>query len=360
MSVGRANISLEVITMRKYLCWFLMAVLALASLHSGCGGSSGGGGSSYDPDNPDNPTTIYDFSVMEGSWTVSDGTGTAVSSGRTFDLALNAERTNEAGGVTFSNLQVSSNSATGNMKTNIYWSVSQNGQYVRTQLIDFSISAGEIQKVSGNTWHTLPEAMFTVTITSPTTANMVERASVEVDGNTYNYEVSYKLTKRETSTTPNNPNTPTTPDNPATPDNPSTVYDFSILSGTWIASNGRGTVAGGGVNTTLSLSAGHSNTITFKNVIANSATLEATLDIYMDAAGYSEQWEDDFGGAKPNDTGVLTFQKTGDNTWRMDRTRHNGKPTYTIITLTSPTTAKVERYDEYDYQISASYTLTKR
>ena len=115
--------------MRKYLCWFLMAVLALASLHSGCGGSSGGGTSS---DNPDNPTTIYDFSVMEGSWTVSDGTGTAVSSGGTFDLALNAERTNESGGVTFSNLQVSSNRATGNMKTNIYWSVSQNGQYVRT------------------------------------------------------------------------------------------------------------------------------------------------------------------------------------------------------------------------------------
>ena len=328
--------------MRKYLCWFLMAVLALASLHSGCGGSSGGGTSS---DNPDNPTTIYDFSVMEGSWTVSDGTGTAVSSGGTFDLALNAERTNEAGGVTFSNLQVSSNSATGNMKTQIYWSVSQNGQYVRTQPIDISISAGEIQKVSGNTWHTLPEAMFTVTITSPTTANMVERASVEVDGNTYNYEVSYKLTKRETSTTP---------------DNPSTVYDFSILSGTWIASNGRGTVTGGGVNTTLSLSAGHSNTITFKNVIANSATLEATLDIYMDAAGYSEQWEDDFGGAKPYDTGVLEFRNTSGNTWRMDRTRHNGKPTYTIITLTSSTTAQVERYDEYDYQIHASYTLTKQ
>ena len=84
------------------------------------------------------------------------------------------------------------------------------------------------------------------------------------------------------------------------------------------------------------------------------------MDIYMDAAGYSEQWEDDFGGAKPNDTGVLTFQKTGDNTWRMDRTRHNGKPTYTIITLTSSTTAQVERYDEYDYQIHASYTLTKQ
>ncbi|MBQ6419245.1 MAG: hypothetical protein IJJ91_11310 [Synergistaceae bacterium] len=351
--------------MRKYLYWFLMAILALSSLHSGCGGSSGSSDSSY---NPDNTTTIYDFSVMEGSWTVSDGTGTAEGSGGTFDLTLNAERTNELGGVTFSNLQVSSNSATGNLHVSIWWSVSQNSRYVRDQLIDFSIAAGEMQRVSGNTWHTLPEAMFTVTITSPTTANMVERASVEVDGNTYNYEVSYKLIKKSNSETPNNnPNTPVTPenptssDNPATPDTPSTVYDFSILTGTWIASNGTGTVTGGGVNTTLSLSAGHSNTITFKNVIAsNPATLEATLDIYMDAAGYSEQWEDDFGGAKPQDTGVLEFRNISGNTWRMDRTRHNGKPTYTIITLTSSTTAQVERYDEYDYQIHASYTLTKQ
>ncbi len=60
------------------------------------------------------------------------------------------------------------------------------------------------------------------------------------------------------------------------------------------------------------------------------------------------------------DTGELTFENVSGNTWRMERTRHNGKPTWTIITCTSATTAQVERYDEYEVQIHTNYTITKQ
>ncbi len=171
--------------------------------------------------------------------------------------------------------------------------------------------------------------------------------------------------------TPTTPNTPTSQDStPTSQDNTATSISFSVLAGMWKASNGTGTVTGSGFGSrTLSLSTRHNNTISFDvNVSGDTATLSATSDIYMDISGtppadWDEDeftWEDDFGGEKAAYTGVLEFRNTSGNTWRMDRVRHTGTPTYTIITLTSSTTAQVERYDEYETQIRFSYTLTKQ
>ncbi len=352
MNVGRANIFWEVIIMRKYLCWFLMAVLALASLHSGCGGSSGG--SSGDP------TTTYEFSTLEGTSTVSNGSGTATGPGGNFELRLNAERTASAGGVTFSNVQASENvqaaedSVTLRISSNVYWDVYQNGTNVTTQLIDHS---GELtfRRTSGNTWTTGDSSNgATLTITSSGVAKVEEAGSVVLGSDTYRYQVSYTITNQST------PENPTSPDNPATPDTPSTVYDFSILSGTWIPSNGSGSASGSEVNATMTLKGGQ---VSLTNATSG-GSVQVSSNIRWDAVQNGlvlvSDVRDNFGGS-----GNHTFTRVSGNTWRYSGSDSDG-PYSTTVTITSPTTATVERdgyYSDDDFSgvhFRMTYTITKQ
>ena len=174
--------------------------------------------------------------------------------------------------------------------------------------------------------------------------------------------------QQETRTTPNTPtsqdNTPTPQNNtPTSQDNTATPISFSVLSGTWKASNGSGTATNGDLTARMTLNAISSNTITFKNVTLSgdsTATLESVSTISMDIAGYGT-WEDEFGGYKPYDSGVLTFRNTSRNTWRMERLNHDGEIVRVTITFTSSTTAQIEQFYETETgTVQYSYKLTKQ
>ena len=109
-----------------------------------------------------------------------------------------------------------------------------------------------------------------------------------------------------------NPDNPNNPNNP-TPNNPETKYDFSILEGTWKASNCTGTARSGDLTAEMSLSTTH-DTITFTDVIVNGSTgtFEGTSDIILTIEGYTE-WEDEFGGYKPYDIGGYEYQNISGN-----------------------------------------------
>ena len=80
----------------------------------------------------------------------------------------------------------------------------------------------------------------------------------------------------------------------------------------------------------------------------------------MDIAGYGT-WEDEFGGYKPYDSGVLTFRNTSGNTWRMERLNHDGEIVRVTITFTSSTTAQIEQFYETETgTVQYSYKLTKQ
>lgn len=163
-------------------------------------------------------------------------------------------------------------------------------------------------------------------------------------------------TPQSQDVTPTPTPTPTNPDTPAT-----TTYSFSSLLGTWQASNGTGSATGNGINATATLSPEHDNTITFTNATPN-GTLAGTSQIYWDAYQGGTlifpDWEDEFGGTSMNFSG-LTFQNTSGNTWVMERTNKYNKITQTTITFTSSTTATVERYEDREFLITFSYTITK-
>ena len=126
---------------------------------------------------------------------------------------------------------------------------------------------------------------------------------------------------------------------PTNPDTQGSKYDFNVLAGTWTASNGTGTVTGNGITGTASLSTRHSNTISFSNVNVSGSTaaIDGTSQIYWDAYQGGTllfpDWEDEFGGASMEFSG-LEFQNTSGNTWVMERTNKHDKITRTTITLT--------------------------
>ena len=125
---------------------------------------------------------------------------------------------------------------------------------------------------------------------------------------------------------------------PTNPDTQGSKYDFNVLAGTWTASNGTGTVTGNGITGTASLSTRHSNTISFSNVNVSGSTaaIDGTSQIYWDAYQGGTllfpDWEDEFGGASMEFSG-LEFQNTSGNTWVMERTNKHDKITRTTITL---------------------------
>ena len=197
-------------------------------LHSGCNDSSGddvlingnnGTNQNQNQNNdttetpivPETPTTpethtAYDFSIIEGSWTASNGSGTATGANGTFDLRMVHVN------VSLSSVQANGNTATAIASSSTKWEAYQNGRYVTSIYNDYSQETVTIITLSANTWrYTLPNgnSTITITITLSTTAQVTEEGT-NSDG--YYYLGSYTVTKDD-------------------PDNP-TAYDYSTLQGT--------------------------------------------------------------------------------------------------------------------------------
>ncbi|MBR0256454.1 MAG: hypothetical protein IJQ58_01845, partial [Synergistaceae bacterium] len=173
--------------MRKNIFWFVMIMLLVfTSLNSGCGGSSDGGNvfnqntQSQDvtPNNPTNPdthntpTTTYDFSTLTGTWTPSNGSGTASGNG------VNATMTLKGGQVSLTNATSNGNV---DVSANIRWDAVQGSSVLVSDVRDNFGGSGSktFTHVSGNTWRlsgTDSDGAYstTITITSATTAT-VER-----------------------------------------------------------------------------------------------------------------------------------------------------------------------------------------
>ena len=296
------------------------------------GGCGGGGSSSSTEDNrtnqnQDNQNTGYDFSIIAGSWTASNGTGSATGANGTFDLRMRHVV------ASFSNVQVSGNSATATASTSSEWNAYQNGAYATTIYNDYSQATITIQRTGENIWrYTFPDSTstITVTITSPTTANVTEEGTTS-DG--YRYTGSYTMTKDD-------------------PDSPET-YDISALQGTWRPSSGGGSATGNGGSYDLRLNSNGS--LTLSNVQVNGNTLSGNMSgtIY---------WNVYQNGIRIMTAGLeysrLEMHSVGGNTWRTS----DNKAT---LTLTSQTTASVREQGTfwaygYPYEYDIVYDIAKR
>lgn len=194
--------------MRKSLYWFMMVVLLFACLHSGCGGSSGDSSSSYNPDDPtttpdnpntpttpDNPSTGYDFSVMEGTWVPSNGSGTASGGGVNATLTLKGGQVSLTNATSGGSVQVSSN---------IFWDVVQGGSVLLADVRDNFGGSGThtFTNVSGNTWRYSGSDSdgpysTTITITSSTTATVERDGYYSGDGfSGVHFQMTYTITKQ--------------------------------------------------------------------------------------------------------------------------------------------------------------------
>lgn len=322
--------------MRKNMFAFIVLAVFCVIASGGCGGggSSGGGsvadnnGNQNTPEIPDNPSTetTYDFSILEGSWTASSGSGTATGTYGTFELRMvhvNAS---------FSNVQANGNTATAIASTSAEWEAYQNGTYITSIYSDNNQEAIEIQHVNGNTWrYTFPSGnTLTLNITSATTANVTEEGTTS-DG--YRYTASYSVTK-------DSPNSPTT-------------YDISTLQGTWKFLNGGGSATGNGGNYELVPSS--LGTITISNLQANGNTLTGNMmgTLYWNV--YQNGTQVLRAGLQYN---RLEAQLVSQNTWRSS----DGNST---MTITSQSTVSIREKGTfvaygYPYQYDIVYTLTKQ
>ena len=334
-------------TRKNLYCLFMVMIFCII-VSSGCGGSSGGSVANNnanqnqnqnndtnpetptlpeEPTTPETPTTGYNFSILEGSWTASNGSGTATRTDGTFDLRMVHVN------VSLSSVQANGNTATAIASASSEWEAYQNGVYVTSIYSDYSRETVTIITLSANTWrYTLPNgnSTITVTITSSTTAQVTEEGTTS-DG--YYYSASYTVTK----------------DNP---DSPST-YDYSTLQGTWVFSSGRGSATGNGGNYDLVPSS--IGTLTISSLQENGDTLTGSM------AG-TLYWN-----VYQNGTQVL---RAGLQYSRLEARRISGDTWRTIddnvtITLTSQTTASITEKGTFwayglPYQYNIVYTLTKQ
>ena len=188
---------------KKYLCWVVVALMFLAVVSCGCGGGGGGGGRSATEnpttENPttENPTTEtknYDISIMTGTWIASNGSGTATGPDGTFSLSMNYCQ------ATFGDVDKTTTPVTSYIDTiSASWDAYQNGVYIRTIPLNYSNQSVEIYNTGTNTWrYTFPssESKITVTLTSETTADVIEEGNFGLGSYIYQYRATYTMTKQ--------------------------------------------------------------------------------------------------------------------------------------------------------------------
>ena len=342
--------------MRKNLCWLVLMLLVMATLNSGCGGSSNttttGNENNGTPQNqsqdvtpeiPGNQSTTYPFTTLTGTWTASNGSGTATGGG------VNATMTLKGGQVSLTN---ATSGGSLDVSANIRWDAVQNGSVLVSDVRDNFGGSGSktFTHVSGNTWRlsgTDDDGPYstTVTITSATTAT-VERDGYYSDNDFsgVHFHMSYTITKQASEQTPGNQ---------------SGTYDISALTGTWTVSNGIMTVKEGNETGSGTVS----GTVTFSNVVVSgdNKSVKATMTRTYD-------WVRDNGQSGHEDEVLYpVFEKRGNNVWYYSKygTLKNDEEDTITLTMTSSRTANVVEDDRNpldpnsDYY-HCTYTLTKQ
>ncbi|MDY6400201.1 MAG: hypothetical protein SPL10_02740 [Synergistales bacterium] len=197
---------------KKYLSWLLVALMFLSVFSGGCGGGSSGGSIASSPNNTTQqknnnndaaPNTqnnsngtqeVYSISEMTGTWVASNGSGTATGPDGTFSLSMNyctAAFGNVDTSKTPNTVYVSDISAS--------WDAYQNSVFVRTIPLNYHNQTAEIYNTGTNTWrYTFPssESKITVTLTSKTTASVVEEGNFGLGSYVYQYKATYTMTKQ--------------------------------------------------------------------------------------------------------------------------------------------------------------------
>lgn len=177
---------------QKYLSLFIIAMMFFVIASGGCGGSSSSNRHENDNSNPDNPTTEYDISVLQGTWAASNGTARWVENGETVDGVPDEK---ESSSYSFSEIQLNGDIATIFMGGETIWiKQNQNGSHGMA----YGIRARKFQNIDRNVWHYESENgsnAYTITITSPTTADIEE----EILEKEWTWTARYTLTKQTTA-----------------------------------------------------------------------------------------------------------------------------------------------------------------
>ena len=291
----------------------------------------------------DNDSSEYDISIISGRWTGSGGTGTAAGSDGTYNVKM------EGFTALLSSLSTESSSASVYVTSYMSCGVYQDNKYITTLARDDNDKKFmRLEHTGTNTWSYNPDnsqRKITIRFTSERTAEVNEegRAFYPNTSRTYNYNISYSVTKQPDSTTPS-------------PDE----YDISVISGTWSGSEGSGTAEGdnGTINVMVK---NFSATLSNLHASGSSANAYITGSALWDIYRNNEYVTTDKRMSGEDDYQSIIFEHIGYNTWRYITQSSHGQ-----IKFTSPTTAEVTEdniiihNDSYTYQGSLSYNVTRQ
>lgn len=329
----------------KYL---FVILLLIAYLSSGCGGGGGGSGNQNNNQERQEPQeqNEYNISILSGTWTGSNGRGTATGYNGMFDLIM----TNCT--ASFSDIQSSGSSATAYVTASAEWDAYQDNRYFSTVIhFDSDKEFITLDHTDINTWrYTFPVtgAVLTIKLTSETTAEVYEEGTAIVKDSygsyTYEYSASYTMTKQY-----NNNN------------KDSSEYDISIISGRWTGVSGTGTATGSDGIFDVKM---ESFSALFTNLTAENSLAKVYATTFTTWAAYQTN-EYVTAVERYNDDAIqMTFEHVDTNTWRYNFPNSQSKIT---VKFTSETTAEV--YEESRtlytgsllvYDCDLSYTITKQ
>ncbi|MBQ9419170.1 MAG: hypothetical protein IJU31_02205 [Synergistaceae bacterium] len=210
---------------KKHLCWFLVALVFFAVVSTGCGGGSSttdsgntkssestqsgnnnktnqnqqtqNDNTNTTPQNTNGFSNTYSASEMTGTWVASSGSGVATGPDGVFSLIM----TNCT--ATFDNINgadSSTSTSTTYVSASANWNAYQNNMYTRTIPLYYNNAFVEIRNIRANTWRYTfsgSGSTITATLTSETTADVVEEGNFGLGSYTYRYVATYTMTKRQ-------------------------------------------------------------------------------------------------------------------------------------------------------------------
>lgn len=137
----------------------------------------------------------YSLNQFAGTWIASSGSGSGTATGSTgnYTFTINCSATLgqfDSSGTTFTTLDRT-------------WHIYQNGYYIMRLLFDTNSGSMALTNIGADTWRAtfpdedsdLPESDVIIMLTSANTAHVRESGVVLVQGEYYNYEAEYTMTK---------------------------------------------------------------------------------------------------------------------------------------------------------------------
>ncbi|MBQ7263378.1 MAG: hypothetical protein IJR14_06610 [Synergistaceae bacterium] len=174
---------------------FLAFLLALFLVLLGGGGRGGGGGADAPSPTPTpvpTPDVELDIGILDGTWKGVSGSGTATGPDGTFDLDLSYAT------ASFVGTSGAGGRATTTVTADALWHVFHGEAWVRSIRLTHDDEGITLVRTGANAWEwTFPsgESRLTITMTSSTTATIVEEGIFALDGWRYRYAASYRMTK---------------------------------------------------------------------------------------------------------------------------------------------------------------------